>query len=44
MNAGRRTSRQRQAVVTLLMGLLVGYAVLVYYGFGPYPRVSPVPW
>ncbi len=44
MNAERRTSKRRQAVVALLMGLLVGYAVLAYYGFGPYPREAPVPW
>lgn len=44
MNAERRTSKRRRAAVTLLMGLLAGYAVLMYYGFGPYPRQSPVPW
>lgn len=44
MNTELRTSNRRRAAVTLLLGLLAGYAAFIYYGFGPYPRQAPVPW
>ncbi len=35
----------RSGVLGWLLALaLLGYAALVYYGFGPYPTESPVPW
>jgi hypothetical protein len=43
-DAGRGSGRRRGALGWTLVAAVLGYAAVVYYGFGPYPTTSEVPW